>query len=164
MASSGQLLKLVCLVAVMCCMAVGAPKAMAAVTCGQVVNNLTPCINYVANGGALNPSCCTGVRSLYSLAQTTADRQSICNCLKQAVNGIPYTKANAGLAAGLPGKCGVNIPYKISPSTDCKRYEKNPIIFMILDYIFIIMFLTKFCVLQHQVRGFCGSHQLELVA
>ncbi|RXI01568.1 non-specific lipid-transfer protein 3-like [Malus sylvestris] len=123
MASSGQLLKLACLVVVMFCMVAGAPKAEAAVTCGQVVNSLVPCLSYVTNGGALNPACCNGVKTLYNLAQTTPDRQNVCNCLKQAINGIPYTNTNAGLAAGLPARCGVNIPYKISPSTDCKSVK-----------------------------------------
>ncbi|PON92740.1 Lipid transfer protein/Par allergen [Trema orientale] len=27
---------------------------------------------------------------------------------------------NFSLAAGLPGKCGVSVPYKISPSTKCE--------------------------------------------
>ncbi|KHN33232.1 Non-specific lipid-transfer protein [Glycine soja] len=29
---------------------------------------------------------------------------------------------NAGNAASLPGKCGVNIPYKISTSTNCATW------------------------------------------
>ncbi|KAM0991717.1 hypothetical protein ACFX2I_010045 [Malus domestica] len=124
MASSGQLLKLACLVVVMFCMVACVPKAEAAVTCGQMVSDLTPCISYVKTGGALAPACCNGVRTLFTLAQTNPDRQSVCNCLKQAINGIPYTNTNAGLAAGLPAKCSVNIPYKISPSTDCKRSYK----------------------------------------
>lgn len=28
-----------------------------------------------------------------------------------------------GKAAGLPSACGVNIPYKISPSTDCSTIQ-----------------------------------------
>ncbi|KAI3408970.1 Non-specific lipid-transfer protein [Psidium guajava] len=70
------------------------------------------------------PACCNGIRSLYSAAKTTADRQGVCNCLKSAINGIPYNAYNAGRAAGLPGECRVNIPYKISPSTDCKRQRE----------------------------------------
>ncbi|KAL6132948.1 hypothetical protein ACLB2K_065185 [Fragaria x ananassa] len=97
--------------------------AEAALTCGQVVNKLMPCASYVQNGGTPAANCCGGIRALYGMAQTTPDRQSVCNCLKQAVAGIPYTGANAGLAAGLPGKCAVNIPYKINPSTNCKSIK-----------------------------------------
>lgn len=115
---------LVCMVVVMF-IAVNAPsKATAAITCNQVVSNLTPCISYVANGGAVPQSCCNGIRTLYGLAQTTADRQTVCNCLKQAVSQFPpYTGVNVGLATGLPAKCGINLPYKISPSTQCQKYD-----------------------------------------
>jgi hypothetical protein len=59
------------------------------------------------------------VRSLNSAASTTADRRAACNCLKSAaarVGGLV-----AGNAASIPAKCGVSIPYTISPSIDCSR-------------------------------------------
>ncbi|KAF5476400.1 hypothetical protein F2P56_008121 [Juglans regia] len=123
MASFVNVFKLGLLLAVVC-MVVGAPKGTeAAITCGQVVNYLTPCISYVANGGSVPTTCCSGIKSLFGLARTTGDRQGVCNCLKQAVNGVSYTPYNLNLAAGLPKKCGVNIPYKISPSVDCKSVK-----------------------------------------
>ncbi|MCE3052255.1 tyrosine protein phosphatase, partial [Datura stramonium] len=51
--------------------------------------------------------------------KTPADRKTACTCLKSAANTIKGI--NAGKAAGLPAACGVNIPYKISPSTDCSK-------------------------------------------
>ncbi|KAF7825422.1 non-specific lipid-transfer protein 3-like [Senna tora] len=106
------------------CVALASPKAEAAVTCTQVYNNLSPCISYVANGGAVPDQCCRGIRTLFGMAQTTPDRQAVCSCIKTAVNGIPYNNNNLNLAAGLPKKCGVNIPYQISPSTDlCGKGE-----------------------------------------
>ncbi|KAL2337599.1 hypothetical protein Fmac_012045 [Flemingia macrophylla] len=102
------------------------PKAQGAVTCGQVVNNLTPCISYVVYGGATVPAqCCNGIRNLYGLAQTKPDRQAVCNCIKDSVrnSGFTYSNFNLNLAANLPQKCGVNIPYQISPNTDCSRYR-----------------------------------------
>ncbi|KAK8539441.1 hypothetical protein V6N12_043067 [Hibiscus sabdariffa] len=65
--------------------------------------------------------CCSGIESLNAAAQTTPDRQAVCNCLKTAaatMNGINYS-----LASGLPSKCGVSIPYQISPSTDYKSLK-----------------------------------------
>ena len=118
---SSVVFKLACFVFA-CVVVSSAPKADAEIQCGQVVRYLTPCISYVSNGGTVPAECWSGIKSLYSLAQTTADRQSVCKCLKQAVSGVPYTAFNLGLAAGLPNKCGVNIPYKISPSTDCSKY------------------------------------------
>nr|ADR66945.1 non-specific lipid transfer protein [Prunus armeniaca] len=100
------------------CMVVSVPIAQAqAITCGQVVSTLAPCINYVKSGGAVPPACCNGIRTLNGLAKTTADRQAACNRLKQLSGSIPGVNPNN--AAALPGKCGVNVPYKISISTNC---------------------------------------------
>lgn len=117
-----RLVKLMCLVVF--CMVFCAPSKARAqqVTCNQVVRYLTPCISYVETGGSVPVTCCNGIKTLYGVAQTTQDRQSVCNCLKQAVSQVPYSGFNVGLAAGLPSKCGINIPYKISPSTDCNTY------------------------------------------
>ena len=117
--ASSIALKLVCVV--LMCMVVGVPIAQAAITCGQVTSSLGPCINYIRVGGAVPPACCTGIKSLAGMATTTADRQQACKCMKSAASAI--SGVNYGLAAGLPGKCGVSIPYKISPSTDCSRVK-----------------------------------------
>ncbi|KAF5747674.1 lipid transfer protein isoform 1.1 precursor [Tripterygium wilfordii] len=99
------------------CMLVAAPMATdAAMNCGIVINLLRPCVDYLRGTKPLPPACCNGVRSLNSQASNTRDRQIACGCLKSAAGGV-----NANLAGGLPGKCGVNIPYKISPSTDCTK-------------------------------------------
>ncbi|KAI6698668.1 hypothetical protein NL676_018792 [Syzygium grande] len=124
MANPGLLKTAALAVAVVCMVVANAPPAASqASSCNQVINTLMPCVSYVLNGGTVPSACCSGIRSLYSAAKTTADRQGVCNCLKSAIKGIPYNANNAGLAAGLPGKCGVNIPYKISPSTDCKSVK-----------------------------------------
>ncbi|XP_010091033.2 non-specific lipid-transfer protein 1 [Morus notabilis] len=115
MASSSVVKLVVCLAVV-----VGAPLAEA-ITCGQVSSSVAPCINYLKVGGAVPAACCNGVRSLNSAAKTTADRQAACNCLKTASASIKGI--NLSLAAGLPGKCGVSVPYKISPSTNCNSVK-----------------------------------------
>ncbi|KAL7000477.1 hypothetical protein U1Q18_001629 [Sarracenia purpurea var. burkii] len=58
-------------------------------------------------------------RSLNNAARTTPDRQAACRCLKSSVGAVKGV--NIGLAGSLPGKCGVNIPYKISLQTDCTK-------------------------------------------
>ncbi|KAM7526589.1 hypothetical protein LguiA_016491 [Lonicera macranthoides] len=111
---SAFVVALVCLVAV----TMMTPH-VEAITCGQVAGALTPCIKYLTGKGPLVPGCCKGVQSLAKAAQSTADKKTACNCLKStagSVKGINY-----GLAAGLAGRCGVSIPYKISPTTDCSK-------------------------------------------
>nr|AEC04836.1 lipid transfer protein [Dimocarpus longan] len=108
-------LKLVC--ALVACMLVVSPVAQAAITCGQVTSSVAPCIQYLRSGGSVPPPCCNGIKSLNNAARTTPDRQQACRCLQNAAKAIPGINTN--LAAGLPGKCGVNIPYKISTSTNC---------------------------------------------
>ena len=117
--ASSSVVKLVVCLAVLAAV-VGAPLAEA-ITCGQVSSSLAPCINYLKAGGVVPAACCNGVRSLNSAAKTTADRQAACNCLKTASGSIKGINLN--LAAGLPGKCGVSVPYKISPSTNCKSVK-----------------------------------------
>ncbi|XP_057771292.1 non-specific lipid-transfer protein 2-like [Salvia miltiorrhiza] len=95
-----------------------APASEAAIKCGTVFSYLNPCIPYVTEKGPLG-KCCGGVKGLYGVVKTIPDKQSVCNCLKSlagSTSGVNYSKA-----AGLPGQCGVNIPYKISPSTDCSK-------------------------------------------
>ncbi|CAJ1948410.1 unnamed protein product [Sphenostylis stenocarpa] len=111
-------LKFACVVAVLCLVVVTAPTARA-ITCGQVTGSLSQCITFLIKGGAVPGQCCAGVKSLVAAARTTQDRQTACNCLKSAAGKI--TGFNANNAAALPGKCGVNIPYKISTSTNCAR-------------------------------------------
>ncbi|KAK1355547.1 Non-specific lipid-transfer protein [Heracleum sosnowskyi] len=95
--------------------------AEGALTCGQVTGALAPCLAYLRTQGSVPVpvTCCNGVRGLNRAARTTVDRRTACNCLKQTATAISDLNLNA--AVGLPGKCGVNIPYKISPSTDCNR-------------------------------------------
>ncbi|TLO84140.1 hypothetical protein FEG29_18465 [Acinetobacter baumannii] len=113
---AGVLMKMACVV--VACMVVFAPNANA-ITCGQVTGGLLPCLGYLRNGGPVPAACCNGVKGLNNAAKTPADKKIACNCLKgsySAIGGI-----NAANAGNLPGKCGVNIPYKISPSTDCNK-------------------------------------------
>jgi len=118
--ASSSLLKLSC--AAFLCMVVVAPHAEAAITCGAVAKGIAPCLAYLKSGGAPPPPCCAGVRSLVSMATTPADRRTACGCLKTSAASIPGL--NYGFASALPGKCGVSVPYPISPNTDCSKYDR----------------------------------------
>nr|AER92599.1 putative lipid transfer protein [Linum usitatissimum] len=102
------------------CALVAAPMmnaGVSALSCDQVDGGLAPCVSYLTGRGAVTPGCCNGMKGLLVEARTTADRRQACNCLKSAASKLPGL--NPALAAGLPGKCGVKIPYKISISTNC---------------------------------------------
>ncbi|KAJ3704505.1 hypothetical protein LUZ61_008210 [Rhynchospora tenuis] len=91
--------------------------AIAAVSCDQVRSAIAPCLSYVStNRGNPSDRCCEGVRNLNELAATPEDRRAVCTCLKNIVAGTPL---NDDAVANLPAKCGVQLPYTISPSTDC---------------------------------------------
>ena len=93
--------------------------AVAIICLVALLSSLSHCMNYLKMGGVLPPGCCSGVKSLNGMAKTPLDRKQECTCLKSvsgSIKGINY-----GLAAGLPGKCGISIPYKISPGTDCSK-------------------------------------------
>ncbi|OIW19044.1 hypothetical protein TanjilG_10605 [Lupinus angustifolius] len=93
-------IKVACLV-LLCMIVVGAPIAQATITCGQVVSGLTPCLSYLRTGGAVPGTCCNGVKGLVASAQSTADKQIACNCLKSLAASTTF---NPEYAASLPGK------------------------------------------------------------
>ncbi|KAL2250317.1 UNVERIFIED_CONTAM: Non-specific lipid-transfer protein [Sesamum indicum] len=89
------------------------------ISCGKVTSTLAPCFEYVLNGGKVPNSCCDGVKSLYKEASTTADRREVCVCLKSVTSSASPGVINN--AKSLPGKCGVSIPYEITPAIDCNK-------------------------------------------
>ncbi|KAK9159284.1 hypothetical protein Scep_005858 [Stephania cephalantha] len=106
----------------MVALVVAAPAAEAALTCGMVASDIAPCLNYIQHGGTIPPKCCNGVKTLDDAADTTEDRRTACTCLKNLLSTNPGI--NLGLANSLPAKCGVSVPYPISPSTDCTKINK----------------------------------------
>ncbi|KAD3336684.1 hypothetical protein E3N88_32203 [Mikania micrantha] len=92
-----------------------------AVTCQTVVSCLTPCATYLTRGGPVPSSCCSGITSLYKAATTTVDRQTACRCMEQTARMVPGISLDA--ASSLPKKCGVTIPYNVSPTTDCSKQD-----------------------------------------
>ncbi|CAJ1811511.1 unnamed protein product [Sphenostylis stenocarpa] len=117
--ASSQLLKVTCMVVVLM-VGLGEiiPLAEAAIPCGTVQFTLASCIAFLRGpGGPVPAACCNGVKSLNNQAKTTADRQGACTCLKNTALAIPGL--NLRSLATLPSNCGVNLPYKISPSIDC---------------------------------------------
>nr|BAK05317.1 predicted protein [Hordeum vulgare subsp. vulgare] len=100
-------------------MLMAAPRAAVALNCGQVDSKMKPCLTYVQGGPGPSGECCNGVRDLHNQAQSSGDRQTVCNCLKGIARGIHNLNLNN--AASIPSKCNVNVPYTISPDIDCSR-------------------------------------------
>ncbi|KAL4605485.1 hypothetical protein ACB092_09G032600 [Castanea dentata] len=117
--ANSLVLKLTCLA--LMCMVIGAPVAQAAISCGQIQSSVTPCISYLRTGGAPSKACCNGIKSLSNAAKTTAGRQAACECLKTVAGSI--SGLNLANAASLPSKCGLNVHYNISTSTNCKNVK-----------------------------------------
>ncbi|XP_073157668.1 non-specific lipid-transfer protein 1-like [Henckelia pumila] len=109
----------VCMVVVLVVALASAPRGDAVIGCDTVLSDLTPCLPYVTDQGPLG-SCCRGIQALYKAAATTPDRQSVCKCLQTLLKVYPV---NLDKAAALPTLCGISIPYKISPSTDCSTVK-----------------------------------------
>lgn len=140
----------------MTCFVLSSPLATAALSCGQIQLSITPCIGYLRSPTPTVPApCCNGVRNLNNLAKTTPDRQGVCRCLKFTATRFPGL--NLPAVAALPTNCGVNLPYKISPSIDCNMYISSyqPYLFHIISdlenvkfsYLFVFnrkLMLTSF--------------------
>ncbi|XP_042394245.1 non-specific lipid-transfer protein 1-like [Zingiber officinale] len=115
--SAAVLLVSLALAAVVAALLAASPAE--AITCGQVSSALGPCLPYVSGKVTVVPAaCCTGVKNLNNAAKTTPDRRMVCKCLHSLL-----TSSNAGKASSIPGNCGVNIGYPISPSTDCSKIQ-----------------------------------------
>ncbi|THG05095.1 non-specific lipid-transfer protein 1-like [Camellia sinensis] len=92
-----------------------AKPSNAAINCSQVEGALSPCIQYLTQGGTPSDTCCSGVRNLQSEAQTKEDRQAACSCMKTAAASF---QIRDDAAAELPQKCEVQINIPISRNTD----------------------------------------------
>ncbi|ESW12083.1 hypothetical protein PHAVU_008G083400 [Phaseolus vulgaris] len=95
------------------------PSAEAAIPCGSVQLAVAPCISYLTGpaGTKVPAPCCNGVKRVNDQSKTTPDRQAVCSCLKNTALRIPGI--NVPRLAALAGACGVNLPYKVTPSIDC---------------------------------------------
>ncbi|KAL3533682.1 hypothetical protein ACH5RR_007203 [Cinchona calisaya] len=142
---------LVCLVLV--CMVVIAPHAKAVISCGQVASYLGPCIPYVTKGGTIPPGCCSGIASLNNAAQTPADRKAACSCLKSLAQSLGKA-IQPGLAAGLPSKCGVSVPYPISPNTDCSN---TSIVLFIDTMLYLVKSMLILSISQEDTTAILGE-------
>lgn len=96
------------------------PSSLAAVTCGGVLSNVSPCLSYLTTGSGMPPPpCCAGAKALAASCTSTADRQTACGCLKTASRSLNVKPA---LARALPGNCQINLGFAVDPNIDCSTY------------------------------------------
>ena len=91
--------------------------AEGAVTCQDVVSAMAPCAAYLmGNAQTPAPACCPAVQSLNSRLTAVSDRQTACNCFKQAATsyGVSLPKAQA-----LPRLCKVSLNVAVAPNVNC---------------------------------------------
>ncbi|PON56441.1 Lipid transfer protein/Par allergen [Parasponia andersonii] len=89
-----------------------------AITCQQVDVVLSSCVSYLTgNAGEPSSACCNGVSSIKQNTPTKTDRQTACQCVKDAATKISSLKDDA--AQQLPAKCKVQINVPISKTVDC---------------------------------------------
>ncbi|CAN4111845.1 unnamed protein product [Withania somnifera] len=93
--------------------------AQGAVTCSQVDSSLAPCVPFLTQGGEPGAACCSGVKTLSGMAQSTDERRTACNCVKAAANRFSNLKDDA--AQSLPGRCGVSLNVPISRNINCDQ-------------------------------------------
>uniref|UniRef100_A0A7C8YP85 Non-specific lipid-transfer protein n=1 Tax=Opuntia streptacantha TaxID=393608 RepID=A0A7C8YP85_OPUST len=115
MANSAMPTKVACLFILT--LLVVAPQTQA-LTCGQMVQTLLPCLSYLKNGGSVPAACCNAARTLNKTAKTAPDRQLACACLKQAAKAFAI---NYTYGSQLADKCGLHLGIKVSPSSDCSK-------------------------------------------
>ncbi|XP_004492553.1 non-specific lipid-transfer protein 1 [Cicer arietinum] len=119
---SSMLAKVTCMAMICFVMGSSIMKANGEIPCGQVQLYVASCVGYLRSPGPSVPEpCCNGIRTVNSQSKTTADRQSVCNCLKSTALSFPGLNPQA--LAALPANCGVNLPYKISTSIDCNTIK-----------------------------------------
>ncbi|WVZ54813.1 hypothetical protein U9M48_005558 [Paspalum notatum var. saurae] len=110
----------VVVIGVVAAVLLAAAASEATLTCGQVSAALGPCLPFAkGSGSAPSAGCCNGVRSLHAAAATVEDRRTACECLKAAAARISGLKPGNG--GTIAARCGVSVPYHISPSIDCNR-------------------------------------------
>ncbi|XXG42768.1 hypothetical protein AAC387_Pa01g2961 [Persea americana] len=99
-------------------------RSEAAMSCGQIVTALTPCIPYSRDGGTVPHACCAGFQGVIAESKANPDLQAACRCMKNFIEStVPRMKV--ALVNSIPGKCGVNLPWKFGPSLDCSGYSSS---------------------------------------
>ncbi|XP_062091416.1 probable non-specific lipid-transfer protein 2 [Humulus lupulus] len=100
-----------------------APSQPVQPQCNKVVQQLTPCLQYV-RGKEPKPSkaCCDGAKQLSESSKSKPDRQAACNCIKQAIGGLP--DIDTSRISSVPKECGIKFDMPpIDRNFDCSTIK-----------------------------------------
>ncbi|XLS82640.1 hypothetical protein HN51_048471 [Arachis hypogaea] len=122
--ASSFVLKIIYLAMMIMCIMLGQISSLTqgAPTCGKIRITLAPCLSYLRRNGdrdLIPRKCCHGVKKVNHGTKNKQDRQSVCKCIKRTTQNVKGL--NLKKLANLPQKCGVKLPYKLSPSMDCNN-------------------------------------------
>ncbi|KAM7270016.1 hypothetical protein ACFE04_029230 [Oxalis oulophora] len=89
-----------------------------ALYCTEVGTRLSPCFNYIINGGSTVPApCCESAKTVLNIAMMNANLQTNCNCLKSIVSSLSGMKA--ANVVQIPTGCGFQSPFTNTMNNEC---------------------------------------------
>ncbi|KAF7151332.1 hypothetical protein RHSIM_Rhsim02G0104700 [Rhododendron simsii] len=91
------------------------------ISCEDAATQLLPCLSYlVGNGDATVPApCCEGAQALNRMISSKGDRQTLCECFKQAA---PQMGVKVDRAQQLVKTCQINVGLPVDYNVDCSKY------------------------------------------
>ncbi|XP_073154154.1 non-specific lipid-transfer protein 1-like [Henckelia pumila] len=92
------------------------PGLTQSISCAEALEFLLPCQSFLMGSGDISVPCCQGTKALSQASSTQADRQSVCQCLKQAAASV---NVNVDRAKQLPQLCNVSVPVPVQPDVNC---------------------------------------------
>ncbi|KAL5572095.1 hypothetical protein UlMin_021692 [Ulmus minor] len=111
-----------------------APPSAGGQTCSKIIQEMTPCLSFV-RGKDADPSerCCEGAKELNDQVKSKEDRQTTCDCLKQAIGAVD--DADPQRISQLPQKCGIQVSLPpIDRNIDCSKDLQNKLCLGMIMY------------------------------
>ncbi|KAH7833574.1 hypothetical protein Vadar_007711 [Vaccinium darrowii] len=93
-----------------------------AISCEDATAQLSPCLLYlVGNGDETVPAqCCAGAQALNKIVNSQSDRQTVCECFKQAA---PKIGAKVDRIQQVVKTCQINIGIPVDFNMDCSKIQ-----------------------------------------
>ncbi|KAK2414900.1 non-specific lipid-transfer protein [Trifolium repens] len=120
------LIKVTCFVVIS--LFLGISLADPAELCDKIRHAFIPtCFPYLRNPDSSIPPpepCCNALKDINNEIPDTDERRVACKCMQFVITITPGADL-PDRAIALPGKCGVDLPFQLSPWEECDRYISN---------------------------------------